>query len=443
MSKRNMYLLLTTLLGSFIGFLFFIFMNPLNIQVTLILVGLILLPATIYYSFVHLYATSLFILFCSFGFMNTSLKLFDLLFVIVALIFFILKKQKLKVIKELILINYALLLFIVVSLLSLLNSNEIQLGFSYFIHTLFMVIIFYFLALTIQTKKEFSSIIWGYVTTVLISTFAVIFQKSGLIGDIGTWFQGVRAQGFFIDPNDFSPFLILAIVILIEKAFSYHYFSFKFFTFCFLAGTVILTLLASMSRAALLNLTIVLLIYFFYSVFYKKKYVQTVMLLLPMLLLAIILIMVSGDSIMTYLSIRFSGSADLLQTYDIDRFYYQRQGILVGSTHLFGIGPGQFEYIFGYATHNLFVRIIAENGWIALLAFIAVLLYILILLVYYRKKEVWNIPVYLFLSVFIGMIINSFFLDTLHWRYLWFYLGLCTILLNQVVKKQKKEKSDR
>ncbi|MEH7076642.1 O-antigen ligase family protein [Neobacillus drentensis] len=439
MSKGRMYLFFTAFFSSCIGVLLSLFMYPFNIHAGQLLVGLILLPIIIYYSFVHGGALSLFLLFCSFGFMNTSIKLFDLLFVIVAGTFFIWKKQKLKAAMEIRFVNYGLLLFIVISLISVLSSKDLSLGFSYFIHTFFMMMIFYFLTLTIKTKKEFSSIIWGYITTVLISSLAVIFQKAGLVGDLGTWFQGVRAQGFFIDPNDFSPFLILAIAFLIDKAFSYHYFSIKYFAFCFLSGTVTLILMASMSRAALLNLAIVLLIYFFCSIFYKKKYGHNVILLLTTIIVVVVFIIAAGDSITHYMSIRFSGSNELLQTYDLDRFYYQRQGIIVGSTHLFGIGPGQFEYYFGYATHNLFVRIIAENGWIAFLTFLGVILYFFTLLVHHRKKEVWNLPVYLFLSVFIGMIINSFFLDTLHWRYLWFYLGLCTIIINQATKNTIKE----
>ena len=35
-----------------------------------------------------------------------------------------------------------------------------------------------------------------------------------------------------------------------------------------------------------------------------------------------------------------------------------------------------------------------------------------------------------------GILINSMFLDTLHWRYLWFFLGLCCAVL----KKAKTEK---
>ncbi|WP_423334525.1 O-antigen ligase family protein [Neobacillus sp. 19] len=299
-----------------------------------------------------------------------------------------------------------------------------------------MIAIYYFLSITIRTEKEFHSILWGYICTVLFSTLAVILQKTGIIGDVGTWFQGVRAQGFFMDPNDFSPFLILAIVLLIDRAFSYHYFSIKYVAFCALAGIVAFVLLAGMSRAAILNFIIVIVIYLFYSIFYKKKLGQIAMLAGLIGVAAAILMGVAGDSIIHSISIRFSGSTDVLQSYDTDRFFYQRQGIVLGSTHLFGIGPGQFELLFSYATHNLFVRIIAENGWISFLSLAAVVLYILSLLVYYRKKEVWNLPVYLFLAVYIGVIVNSFFLDTLHWRYLWFLMGLCTIIINQASKNK-------
>jgi hypothetical protein len=437
MSKRTLYLIIATLLIAFIGVLFFLFTFPITLQVGLLLAGTLLLPVFIYQCFKQRGAMALFILFCTLGIMNTANKPFDLLFIIVAGTFFILKKQKLLALRNINFINYGLLLFMVITLLSVINSIDIRLGFSYFIHTLFMVVIFYFLALTIQTKKEFHSILWGYICAVFFSALAVIVQKLGLIGDIGTWFQGIRAQGFFMDPNDFSPFLILAIVLLIEKAFSYHYRSIMYFIYCFLAGILSLTLLASMSRAALLDLAIVLLVYFFYSLLIKKKFGQVAMLFVLTGLIVAVIIMVEGDSIQHYLTIRFSGSSEVLQNYDSDRFFYQLQGIITGSSNLFGIGPGQFENHFGYATHNLFIRIIAENGWIAFIAFAAVNLYLLTLLVYFRKKEVWNLPVYLFLSVYVGIIINSLFLDTLHWRYLWFYFGLCTIIINQAAKRGK------
>ena len=310
-------------------------------------------------------------------------------------------------------------------------------GISYFINTLFVVSLFYFLAITIEKEKEVTAIIWGYIFTVLLSIVAVIAQKMGLIGDIGTWFQGIRAQGFFMDPNDFSPFVVFAIFYLLNKAFSYHAFSLKYAGFLSLAAVVIGVLLASMSRAAILDLIIALLIFFSFSFFYKKKHSQIFVFIGAIAIITVIVFIYAGDEIIQYLTIRFMGSTDVLQDYDQDRFFFQRQGLIMGSTHLLGIGPGQFEYTYGYATHNLFVRIIAENGWIAFFFMAAMIIYIFTLLIYFAKKEAWNLPVYLFLAVYTGMIVNSFFLDTLHWRYLWFFMGMCTIIINQASREHK------
>jgi hypothetical protein len=440
MEKRNFFIypLQLILLSALItGVLISIFLTPAIINLDYVLIGLLLLPVMIYLGFVYRGSMALFILFCCFGVMNTSVKPFDLLFVLVGGLFLIGKKGKLEVLRQMRFINLCFFIFILVSLLSLFNSTDMHTGLSYLINTIFVIIIFYFLAITIQKEKEFKSILTGYIYTVLFSVAVVILEKMGIIGFVGTWFQGVRAQGFFLDPNDFSPFLVLAIILLLEKAFSYRYASLHYLAYISLAGVTILILLAAMSRAAVLDLGIALGLYLIFTIFYKKKYGQVFVLILLSLVIAALVFVVAGDSITHYLSMRFLGSTTVFQDYDTDRFHYQYEGILMGSTHLFGIGPGQFEILFAYATHNLFVRIIAENGWIAFLSFVGVIFYVLALLIRYRKWEVWNLPIYLFLSVFLGTFVNSFFLDTLHWRYLWFLLGLCTLVINQANLKRR------
>nr|WP_263324732.1 lipopolysaccharide biosynthesis protein [Neobacillus sp. Marseille-Q6967] len=407
---------------------------PAGVSPGFLIGGLLLLPIILYLAWVHRGAFALFVLFASFGIMNTDIKLFDLLFVGMAVLFFFVKKGTLKALREIGFINTGIWVFLVVSLLSLFSSKNTSLGISYFIHTLFVISIFYFMIITTRTEKEFRCVMNGYMITVVISVAGVISEKWLGLGVWGTWFQGVRAQGFFIDPNDFAPFLILAIILALDKAFSYHYFSPRYFGFILLAGVITAVQLAAMSRAAILNLGIVLLVFFFY----KRKLGQTIMLVLLTVPVTAFLNILAGDTIRHYLTLRFWGGAQLLQHYDQDRFFFQEQGISLGSSHLFGIGPGQFEYYFGYATHSLFIRIIAENGWIAFLLFSAVLIYLFILLVRFRKRKVWNLPVYLFLAVYTGLLVNSLFLDTLHWRYLWFFLGLCVIVIKQAVKPDPK-----
>ena len=374
--------------------------------------------------------------------MNVPIKPFDVLFLFVAVLFFVLKPYKLQYFQSLNLVNYPIFAFITISLLSVMGSTTMSTGITYFIHTVYMVFIFYFIAVLIRSERELKTIIWGYTCSVLISTLFVIAELSGFIVNMGTLFQGTRAQGFFIDPNDFSPFLILAILFLLENAFRHHCFSTKHLLFICLAFLVIFVLLASMSRAAFFNAGITLLIYLFYTVRYKKRFGHITFLLFMLIAGGALVFFFFGDSILNQLSLRFNNSTDgILQNYDSDRFYYQLKGLILGFTHLLGIGPGQFEILHGYATHNLYIRVIAENGWIAFLFFITAVLYVLYQLYRNRKEDVWGFPIYLFFAVYVGVLLNSLFLDTLHWRYFWFLLGIFCVLLKQIEKKTLKHET--
>ena len=321
--------------------------------------------------------------------MNLPLKPFDLLFVLIFPLYFMMKQKKLNYLQDLRFINYSFAAFIMVSLLSVLVSSDINKGLSFFIHTFYMLVIFYFIAVLIRTEIEFKSIIWGYIISTLISSIAVIIELSGLVVNIGTLFMGIQARGFFNDPNDFSPYLILAILLLIEKVFKYSFFSIKYFIFVSLAFLLFFVLLASMSRAALLNVTITLLIYLFYTVVYRKLFTHTAILVILGSLALLLTFIFFGDSVQNQLYLRFSNSAgNGLQSYDSERFYFQLTGLMLGFSHILGIGPGQFELLYGYATHNLSVRIIAENGWIAFAFFFIILIYVLRKLYIYRKNIV-------------------------------------------------------
>ena len=82
-------------------------------------------------------------------------------------------------------------------------------------------------------------------------------------------------------------------------------------------------------------------------------------------------------------AIVLSGSGDFLeerapyQAYDEDRFTAQRTGIELAVSYPLGIGPGRYEGVVGYAAHSTYVRTLAEQGFLGLLA--VVLLFLLTL----------------------------------------------------------------
>ena len=124
----------------------------------------------------------LFLLFLTFGWMNLPLKPFDLLFVMMLPLLFIRKVNKLQYLQNLRLINYCLLGIQSWSLYSLYySSTDIDQGISFFIHTMYMLLIFYFMAILIRTEKEIKVVVWGYIVSALISSIVVIAEFSGLV----------------------------------------------------------------------------------------------------------------------------------------------------------------------------------------------------------------------------------------------------------------------
>ena len=113
-----------------------------------------------------------------------------------------------------------------------------------------------------------------------------------------------------------------------------------------------------------------------------------------------------------------------MQSYDIDRFRAQKSVInLIKEFPLFGIGIGNYNDIVNYAAHNSYVRILGETGVIGFLFFMLVLVFILYDRFRTLRGNNGNIAAVLYSSL-MGILVESFFVDTLHWRFLWIILGL-------------------
>jgi hypothetical protein len=436
--KGNIRILTTLLLTILIGWGIPYILLINNIEswkiVMSTLASLVFCMLVIKYQISFLY----FALFSMFGIMNTIIKPFDVMFVGVFLLMMLISKNKLSLFTHLKGVHFSLFFFVLVTFLSIISSSFIKVGFWYFIHTIFVVLIFYFIFLFAQNEQRFKSILWGYIFSTILSAILVVVEYLGLYSNFYTLFQGTRAKGLFLDPNDFSPYLILAILYLL------HQFTIRSLNTLPAYGYLLVVLfligiqMSALSRAAMLNLGLSLCFYFIFYLLNRGSIKHIFIFLSIIFLSALSLFYFLRNSIVTWLSMRFDATNGMIQAYDNDRFFYQMQGLKLGTTHLFGIGPGQFEPLMNYATHNLFIRIIAENGWIAFLFFSMTVFILLCKLWKNQKKTIWGIPIYLFLAGYIGLFVNSFFLDTLHWRYLWFYMGLCCVLLVNI-KLNKEE----
>ena len=125
-------------------------------------------------------------------------------------------------------------------------------------------------------------------------------------------------------------------------------------------------------------------------------------------------------------SIDFLRERARLQSYDSDRFAGQESGLELVGRYPFGVGPGQFEEFIDISAHSTYIRILAEQGVLGLVAILA--LFLLTLLLAARNaasgRDTYGIGSAPLLGAWAGLLANSAFVDTLHWRHLWLVAGL-------------------
>jgi len=232
---------------------------------------------------------------------------------------------------------------------------------------------------------------------------------------------GIRFQGFFKDPNVLGPFIVPPLIYWINKFLIKRSFK-RLLVILFLS----LSLLLTFSRGAYLNF----LVSFLFNIYLNKKLYPKirfknvlligVMLAFMLFLILNLNIVIFGFSLRDFVILRFI----VMQSYDIDRFRAQKSVInLIKEFPLFGIGIGNYNDIVNYAAHNSYVRILGETGVIGFLFFMLVLVFILYDRFRTLRGNNGNIAAVLYSSL-MGILVESFFVDTLHWRFLWIILGL-------------------
>jgi O-antigen ligase len=125
-------------------------------------------------------------------------------------------------------------------------------------------------------------------------------------------------------------------------------------------------------------------------------------------------------------SIGFLRQRAHLQSYDIHRFSGQEQGVELILNHPLGIGPGQFEQTVGIAAHSTYVRALAEQGALGLATMLGLMLGTLGLATQNAilGRDTFGIGSAPLLAAWCGLLANSAFVDTLHWRHFWLVAGL-------------------
>jgi O-antigen ligase len=320
-------------------------------------------------------------------------------------------------------------LFVLANLVSLCYAADVNQGALYFSITLFMIASWLFVVGLLGRYGERGMLcvmsaftIAGVVSAVL--AIATYFQFAPPLNDWVLFFD--RVKGFFKDPNVFGPYLVIAALYALHRLQLKAALSSKL---SWLASFLIASLgvLLCYSRAAWVNYAVTLLLFFGLNWFANRRTAGARRSLISFVLVAVV-----ASACLAYaLTITQVGEVvsyrTELQDYDADRFATQTAALRLGFSNPLGVGPAQSFARLDYATHNLYLRIFSENGVLGFLSLAAFLLLTLarsFVLSLRAGKPSQRAMFALITAAICGTMLNSFTIDTLHWRHFWLLLAL-------------------
>lgn len=258
------------------------------------------------------------------------------------------------------------------------------------------------------------------VLSALLGTLALFGSFPGHVSL--TSYGVTRARALFKDPNVFGPFLVPALLVLLQETLEPRLL--RSGRLVKLAGVAILTcgVLFSYSRAGWLDLVVGVLVMGVTLALRRGGAGRA-------LVFGAVLAMAAATLVA---SIQVTGQLSFLQeraryqTYDNQRFGAQSGGIQLAERSPVGIGPGQFELREPISAHSTYVRALAEEGVAGFVVLAAIMLATLLLALRnaVRGWDTHGIGSSALLAAWCGILANSVFVDTLHWRHLWLVAGL-------------------
>lgn len=274
--------------------------------------------------------------------------------------------------------------------------------------------------------------------TAMVHVYCVAGVISALLG-AGGYFQLLphsdqlmmagRAKGLFKDCNVYGPYLVPVALIGLSRLTAPGLKLPVRVTAAAYIATASLAMLLCFSRACWLNFGTALVIFvagrlLFASRSGGAKSQRGIFIALAACAVAVVAVL-NVPAVSQMLSIRVSSNG--LQYYDRVRFATQQLAIDTAIANPAGVGPGQAEVLFNYATHSMYLRILCENGAPGLLALLCFLFSTLLRAwrAFRLSSDEWLRDLNLIVAAcIVGHLVNSFVIDTVHWRHIWFVYAL-------------------
>ena len=308
------------------------------------------------------------------------------------------------------------------NLISTVLASSLGAAIVFLLITLYLMAFGAWLASYVDRHSRARLILLGYLAAALITAaLGVLASVMPIPGRSALLFDG-RAMALFKDPNVYGPFLVPALLILLEETVTPRMLRWR--RDRKLAGLILLAVgvLFSYSRGAWFNLGVGLVVML--AVLFLRRPGARVN--IRLLVLVLVLVTAAAGAVIVSGSNSFLGQRAHFQGYDTGRFNSQQAGIKLGEQHPVGVGPGQFDVLEPLSPHSLYVRVFAEQGPLGLL----LLLVLLGVTAGFAVRNViagrstYGIGSAALLGAWCGILANSAVIDTLHWRHLWLVAAL-------------------
>lgn len=317
-----------------------------------------------------------------------------------------------------------LVLLLALNLLSMTAAPDLGDALRFFSITLYLAALAIWLATYLQSAGRVRRVVGAYVAgAVAFAVVAVLALFVPFPGhDVLTGETVTRAQGLFKDPNVFGPFLIPAALILLEETLRPRLFRLRRGTSGALLAVLVIGVVFAYSRAAWLNLAVAVLVMLVVMSLRAESGRRAA----GALAVVAVVAGLGGGAVVATGSVGFLQERAQVQSYDTVRFSAQRTGVQLAEEHVLGVGPGQFEHIQPVSTHSLYVRVLAEQGILGLTTLVALLAGTLVLAGanVAAGRDTYGVGSAVLLAAWCGILANSAFVDTLHWRHLWLVAAL-------------------
>jgi hypothetical protein len=312
-------------------------------------------------------------------------------------------------------IAIGIVIYVSMNAISMLNAPAPSRAVSFMVVTVFLYLAAVWLAGLLRHRRfavtAVKTYIWSCLACAAIGSVAVHVHLplSNML-----LFGGTRARAFFLDPNDFGSYLVPAAAILLEEIARPRLLGWSTRRLVLALVVLLVGIVESFSRDAILNVAIAFLVVM--GVYALRR--DGIRGAIRTVTIGFFLVLAGFGFLAATGSLDYFSQRSKAQTYDAQRFSNQANALNEATHSFLGHGPGQAEVLLPLPTHSLWVRAFFEEGALGLIG--TILVYGGTLIAAWqlasRDASLFGIGSAALLGSWLGLIVASTFVDTVHWR---------------------------